>query len=368
MTQIVLTSGTTFVTPADWNPAANTIEAIGGGAAGGATVGGAGADYAKVSNQSLSGSIAIAIGAAGTSGGNGGDTTFGSILLAKGGGSASTNIGSTTYAGGTGNAAGGGGGAAGPSGAGGNAPGTTGGTGDNGTVAADASGTEWGTVGSGGGGSAASAGKSVVQTVATNPAGGTTSSIILNLPAAPTAGNFLILEIREVGTGMPSLPIAGWNLEVDTGTAVGSTSSTRMLILSRVSDGTEQNTTFASGQSQHTAVMMEIAGATAVDAYAMFVGAPARISSGKGYQSPSATPTVANDLAIAFGGSTSAPTSTTYTAAAGWTLTDYDVTHSSYTSVGSYQLQDASLSAVSTTIPSNITLSSNSCSAILLIK
>jgi hypothetical protein len=205
-TVVILTSGSSWTVPADWNPAANTIEAIGGGAAGGASVGGTGADYAKVSNQSLSGSIAISIGAAGASGGNGGDTTFGSILLAKGGGSASTDIGSTTYAGGTTTTAGGGG-AAGSSGAGGNASGNTGGTGDNGTVPADASGTEWGTAGSGGGGSSGFSDNFATPASATNwamslqgTAGGTYAFNTGNMTMTPKASAINSVAMQHAGS------------------------------------------------------------------------------------------------------------------------------------------------------------------------
>ncbi|OYV83424.1 MAG: hypothetical protein B7X04_04265, partial [Parcubacteria group bacterium 21-54-25] len=176
-------------------PSANKIEVIGGGAAGGASVGGAGADYAKVVNQILSGSIAIAIGAGGTSGGNGGDTTFGSILLAKGGGSASADIGSTTYAGGTTTGTGGGG-AAGLNGAGGSTSTSTGGTADNGTVAADASGTEWGTAGSGGGGSYAS-GPTLVSS--TNGYDGNQFTHTITTPTPVLAGDIIVLSFAYTG-------------------------------------------------------------------------------------------------------------------------------------------------------------------------
>src|ERR1035437_4746211 len=59
-----LTSGTSFTTPADWNNAANTVEAIGEGGNGFTIAsavsgsGGGGGAYAKVTNITLSGTIA----------------------------------------------------------------------------------------------------------------------------------------------------------------------------------------------------------------------------------------------------------------------------------------------------------------------
>lgn len=152
--QIILTSGTSWTIPGDWNDGANTIEAIGGGAGGTATAGGHGADYAYVQNVQLSeiGVVAYTVGAGGAISHAGADTKFGSILLAKGGGSSSGDVGAITYSGGTGNALGGGGGAAGPNGNGGNAPGKGGGTGDNGNTPPDTNGNEWGVAGAGGGG------------------------------------------------------------------------------------------------------------------------------------------------------------------------------------------------------------------------
>ena len=73
-TVIVLTSGTSWTVPADWNNASNSIECIGGGAngvagaangAGGA--GGGGGAYSAISNLSLTpgGSAIYASGAVG---------------------------------------------------------------------------------------------------------------------------------------------------------------------------------------------------------------------------------------------------------------------------------------------------------------
>jgi hypothetical protein len=129
MTQIFLTSGTSWTVPSDWNSGSNTIECIGGGQAGSTSgTGGTGGAYSKVSNFSaaVGNNLTIQIGAGGvSSGANGGDTWFNltSTVLAPGGGSATTQVGTTQNTGGGGGASngagGGGGGAAGPNGNGG---------------------------------------------------------------------------------------------------------------------------------------------------------------------------------------------------------------------------------------------------------
>jgi hypothetical protein len=145
LTTVFLTSGTSWTTDATWNNASNTVECIGAGENGdfsGTPSGGAGGDYAKVVNQTASGSISIQIGANALPATDTWWKTTGTVL-AKGGGSTSTSVGSTTFAGGAGGTGGhsnggGGGGAAGPNGAGGNGFADTasgygaGGTGDNG--------------------------------------------------------------------------------------------------------------------------------------------------------------------------------------------------------------------------------------------
>src|SRR5262249_43998949 len=98
-------AGQTWTVPADWNDAANTIEAIGGGGGGEATVGlsnggygGGGGEYRAISNVSATtlGGVGNAVsfsigtggagGTSGSNGSNGGDTTFNtSTLIAKGG-------------------------------------------------------------------------------------------------------------------------------------------------------------------------------------------------------------------------------------------------------------------------------------------
>lgn len=183
MTQIVLTSGTSWTVPADWNSAANTVEVIGGGAGGINTTsnnaGSGGGGYSKAVNVSLTVGVSVAyvIGAGGNQATAGGDTWFNGASLAassvgaKGGsagsgstggagGAASAGVGSTKYSGGAGESGGrAGGGAAGLNGAGLAGSGGSGGTGDGGYGGAGGlygslggSGTEWGSVGSGGGG------------------------------------------------------------------------------------------------------------------------------------------------------------------------------------------------------------------------
>ena len=181
MAQIILTTGSSWTVPADWNNAANTIECIGGGQSGWIatnTNGGAGGDYAKIVNLALTpgANVTYHLGVGGSATANatpnaGGDTWFNSTstVLARGGGSAtSASVGSTVNAGGgnpTGTASGGGG-AGGPNGPGNaSTSGATGGSGDAGFGGAGgtaslpgSSGTEWGTAGSGGGGGASATG------------------------------------------------------------------------------------------------------------------------------------------------------------------------------------------------------------------
>jgi len=148
-TVIVLTSGTTFRTPSDWNNTNNSIECYGAGAGGliqgtagvnyGGPGGGGGA-YARSNNVVLSFgvNIPISIGAGGTQGTAGSDTSFNSgAILAKGGsigsgytggvgGLTATSVGTVKFAGGNGGSGnstaascgGGGGGAGGPTSAG----------------------------------------------------------------------------------------------------------------------------------------------------------------------------------------------------------------------------------------------------------
>ena len=140
---IVLTSGTLFAVPANWNSSANSIECIGGGGSGSNSDdasdrrGGGGGAYSRVNNLTLtpSSNVSYQIGN-GSSNGNGGDSWFvnTSTLLAKGGtkpsgssvgfgGLASAGVGDVKFSGGNGgnssSGAGGGGGAAGPNGNGG---------------------------------------------------------------------------------------------------------------------------------------------------------------------------------------------------------------------------------------------------------
>lgn len=142
MRRLILTTGSTFNVPADWNNNRNTIEAIGGGGGGAAGTtnmrgggGGGGGEYRKIVNVPLTPGAAISyvIGAGGAGGAgsgsdgtDGGDTNFNAgALLAKKGlkGVAATSAGGVGGTGGTG--------------AGGN---NNGGTGANGTVSTNASG------------------------------------------------------------------------------------------------------------------------------------------------------------------------------------------------------------------------------------
>ncbi len=189
--RVVLVSGNSWQVPANWNSSNNTIELIGGGAAGTnglisqGSKGGGGGGYSEISNLSLvpGNNVTYNIGAAGVPGGGaGGDTYFngascsGASVCAKGGtsaggGAAGGGTGTIKYSGGNPGAGymafgGGGGGAAGPSGAGiagvnadmsnpgAGGAGDAGNGGGGGAVphGAGGNGSEWGTYGSGGGG------------------------------------------------------------------------------------------------------------------------------------------------------------------------------------------------------------------------
>lgn len=123
-TGVYLTSGTTWTVPANWNPANNTIEAIGGGVNGADDNSTGGGGYSEISNLALtSGStVTNAVGAggsgAGAPSGNGGATYFNgtscstaSVCAAGGqnsasgsgkGGQASAGVGTVKYLGGNG--------------------------------------------------------------------------------------------------------------------------------------------------------------------------------------------------------------------------------------------------------------------------
>ena len=174
-----LASGTSFTTPADWNNSNNTIHIFGagGGGAGGLATsgvshtsgsGGGGGGYTKLINQTISGAIAYAIGAAGTAGaaaggvgGAGGTTTWnttntalgGNGGIAGGGGGGAGGTGSTFNggAGGSGTSNGSAAALSGASGGGAGGPNGTGGAGSGG------SGTGGGGGGGNGGGTAGTA-------------------------------------------------------------------------------------------------------------------------------------------------------------------------------------------------------------------
>jgi hypothetical protein len=196
---IVLTSGTSFTVPSDWNSSNNTVEVIGAGGSGSASslwnrCGAGGGAYSAATNIALtpgaSISYQIGVGGAGvanyTFGKTGGDTWFNGSSISSAsvsaqggtggttapgtGGQASSGIGSVKFSGGNGAPGGGncfsaqqtgGGGAAGPHGNGNPGSGMNGGSGDNGfggaggigaTATPATSGSEWVSAGIGGGG------------------------------------------------------------------------------------------------------------------------------------------------------------------------------------------------------------------------
>ena len=129
-----LTSGVSYSTPGDWNNTNNSIECIGPGgngsfvnAAGGS--GGGGGAYAKITNLTMSGSIAYVVGLGGSQNDtyfNGVASTSASISCAPGknavtstggaGGLTANSTGTTKFAGGAGEAGGSGGGGGGAGG------------------------------------------------------------------------------------------------------------------------------------------------------------------------------------------------------------------------------------------------------------
>lgn len=165
---VIITAGTNWIVPNTWSNSNNTIICIGGGAGGGVgdgipgggTVsatsrgGGGGGARSIATNVYLgpNSTITIAVGAGGSPGSSGGDTSFNNgIVLAKGGststsatggsgGQAASGTGNTKYSGGNGGngtglaqqGSGGGGGAAGNTASGTNGSNASAGTGGNG--------------------------------------------------------------------------------------------------------------------------------------------------------------------------------------------------------------------------------------------
>lgn len=147
---IYLTAGTTWMVPSDWNDSDNLIECWGAGGGGSTDGAGGGGAYASISNQSFTADsiVTYSIGAGGTSGYAGGDTTFSTSMIAKGGngwnsipagqgGLASASIGSVRYSGGDGSVSG-----LDPVGGGGNAASALG-NGENGNITARAVNNSW---------------------------------------------------------------------------------------------------------------------------------------------------------------------------------------------------------------------------------
>lgn len=201
----ILTSGTSWIVPADWNSSDNLVECIGPGGKGanrttatGGGGGGGGGAYAATPNVSLTVGSAISY-VIGT-GGSQTDTSFNTssciadagknaVNTSRGaGGLTAGSTGTTLFAGGNGangtagtfGDGGGGGGAAGPNGAGNNASTVTGGSGDAGSGGAGGgvatnggNGTEYDpSFGSGGGGGGARDGVGAAGTGGAYGAGG----------------------------------------------------------------------------------------------------------------------------------------------------------------------------------------------------
>jgi sugar lactone lactonase YvrE len=242
LTQIFLTAGTTsWVVPANWDSAVNTIEAIGcggNGSQGSATTGGAGGgggEYRKATNVTgLSGTITVSIAA----GGAASNTTFNSTtVVAHCGGNAVTTTAGAAGSGGTGathnngaagatdggaaqGGGGGGGGAGGPSGVGtaGHAGANTeggggGGGGSNGGGASTAGTATHGKGGnsgngSGGGGQTGSAGTATASTPTSAGPAGTAGS---GAGGAGSGGDGGTGVASTTGAGGAGAIDAAWN-------------------------------------------------------------------------------------------------------------------------------------------------------------
>lgn len=173
--QVILTSGTSWTVPADWNSANNTIECIGAGGNDTIRAGGGGA-YAGITNLTLTpgATVAFQIGMASSTAANSGTwfvsttTVYADGAVGYTRGQAFDSVGETVFSGGLGYrfatntgtyVTGGGGGAAGAHGEGISGTANAGGAGDAGfggaggvSGSAGGDGTEWGSAGSGGGG------------------------------------------------------------------------------------------------------------------------------------------------------------------------------------------------------------------------
>lgn len=217
MTTVVITSGTSWTVPSDWNSASNSVACYGAGGGGAVNgsgsanggAGGGGGAYGASTNLTLTANsgVTVAVGASGTGapsgsttaapGTAGGSTFFGGATLAAStvagaggsggtvsnsaggaGGTTANSKGATTFAGGAGGkagtyAAGGGGGGAGASGAGG-----AGGAGNaNSQNAGGGGGANGGTAGVVGGASGTSGGAGGAPTGGTGGAGATSSAV-----------------------------------------------------------------------------------------------------------------------------------------------------------------------------------------------
>ena len=170
----VLTSGTSFTTPANWNNSNNEIHLFAGGGGGAGSrfttpngsggAGGGGGGYTKATNVTLSGAITYAIGASGSAGaaggngGTGGATTFNSGAYTTTGAGGGTGT-ATTSTGGT-------------AGTGSTFNGGVGGTGSLSTVSATSNGGGGGAGAGGPLGIGKNGGNGFASTTAANAAGG----------------------------------------------------------------------------------------------------------------------------------------------------------------------------------------------------
>ncbi len=242
---IVLTSGSSWTVPYDWNSLNNSIEVIGGGGNGAAGVtsftrgyGGGGAAYSAISNVTLTPGTAVAY----SVGGAGGDSYFcnstsnctsiaSSAVLAgaKGGvsnvgGSAGAGIGTVEYSGGNGGAqinnggggGGGGGGAAGPHG-----NGAAGGTNTAGWGGAGGGGANGGTAGVSGSSFTGGAGGSKRAASQTGGGGGNGSKYAYQIPGDPGTQDVVWTQTSNGATAGSGGGGGGGGLGGSRGTSAG---------------------------------------------------------------------------------------------------------------------------------------------------
>lgn len=195
---------------------------------------------------------------------------------------------------------------------------------------------------------AVSAGLAVVQQVATSLSGDN-ATIPLTLNAPATAGNLLLAQVSTASGREPPAP-TGWTLLTDLTSVAGSSSDSPHALYTHVAAGGETGVTFTPPTTYGrvcTGTLTEIAGAGASPGYV--IAAAVNIRDVANMPTPTATPAVAGSLALGFAatGSNGPAGASTWGVGAGWTLGVVDQTQASNMTAVAWQLQGASLAAVS---------------------